>query len=179
VQLHRLQPLRRLVGARLLALDGGRIEARAYGRPGQLRFEGSWTLQNLIYDELRLVELEGRTAGELDRQRHLSKAEIRSQVHLLTLGTFQIEDARAELRYDGRQADYELRLDIDRRHTARLEGQVLPAEQEIRLTRLDMRLHDARWRLLQPATFTYGEAYRIQGLLLYTEAQDQQLRPTA
>src|SRR5690554_6523847 len=38
-----------------------------------------------------------------------------------------------------------------------------------------MRLHDARWRLLQPATFTYGEAYRIQGLLLYTEAQDQQL----
>ena len=175
VQLHRLQPLRRLVGARLLALDGGRIEARAYGRPGQLRFEGSWTLQNLIYDELRLVALEGRTAGELDRQRRLSKAEIRSQVHLLTLGTFQVEDARAELRYDGRQADYELRLDVDRLHTARLEGRVLPTEQEIRLTRLDMRLHDARWRLLQPATFTYGEAYRIQGLLLYTEAQDQQL----
>ncbi len=175
VQFHRLQPLRRLVGARLLALDGGRIEARAYGRPGQLRFEGRWTLQNLIYDELRLVELEGRTAGELDRQRRLSKAEIRSQVHLLTLGTFQVADARAELRYDGRQADYELRLNVDRQHTVRLEGQALPTQQEIRLTRLDMRLHDARWRLLQPATFTYGEAYRIQGLLLYTEAQDQQL----
>ncbi len=175
VELHRLQPLRRLVGARLLALDEGRVEARAYGRPGQLRFEGSWALQNLIYDELRLVELEGRMAGELDQQRRLSKAEIRSQVHLLTLSTFQIENARAELRYDGQQANYELRLDVDRQHTARLEGQVLPAQQEIRLTRLDMRLHDARWRLLQPATFSYGEAYRIQGLLLYTEAQDQQL----
>ncbi len=175
VQFHRLQPLRRLVGARLLALDGGRLEARAYGRPGQLRFEGSWTLQNLIYNELRLVELEGRTAGEFDRQRRLAKGEVRTRVHLLTLGTFQLEAARAELRYDGRQADYELRLNVDRQHTARLEGQVLPEQQEIRLTRLDMRLHDARWHLLQPATFTYGEAYRIQGLLLYTEAQDQQL----
>ncbi|WP_245771923.1 translocation/assembly module TamB [Rhodothermus profundi] len=175
IHLRRLQPLRRLVGARLLALDDGRIEARAYGRPGQLRFEGSWTLQNLIYDDLRLVELEGRTAGELDRERRLARAEARLQVRLLTLGTFQIENTRAELRYDGQQADYELRMQADRHHAARIEGQVLPKQQTIQLTRLDLRLHDARWRLLQPATFTYGEAYRVQGLLLYTETQDQQL----
>ncbi|MDQ7039383.1 MAG: translocation/assembly module TamB domain-containing protein [Rhodothermus sp.] len=175
VQLHQLQPLRRLVGARLLSLDSGYLEARAYGRPGQLRFEGRWSLQNLIFDELRLVELKGRTAGELDRARRLAKAEARTRVRLLTLGTFQVEAARAELRYDGRLADYELRLAVDRRHTVRLEGQALPEQQAIRLTRLDLRLHDARWRLLQPATFTYGTAYRVQGLLLYTEAQDQQL----
>lgn len=175
IRLHRLQPLRRLVGARLLALDDGRIEARAYGRPGQLRFEGSWTLQNLIYDDLRLVELEGRTAGEFDQKRRLARAEARMRARLLTLGTFQIEHTRAELRYDGRQADYELRLQADRHHTARVEGQLIPRQRTIQLTRLDLRLHEARWHLLQPATFTYGEAYRVQGLLLYTEAQDQQL----
>ena len=175
VQLRRLDPLRRLAGVRLLTLDQGQATIRVYGRPGQLRFEGNVALQNLIYDELRLVSLNGRTAGQLDRQRELEQAEIHVQLHLLTLGTFQIEDARAELRYDGQRAYYALRLDVDPRHTARLEGQVDPGQQEISLSRFDMRLHDARWRLLQPATITYGEAYRVQGLLLYTEAQDQQL----
>lgn len=173
--LRRLQPLKWLVGARLLALDDGRLEARAYGRPGQLRFDGSWTLQNLIYNELRLVKLEGRTAGEFDLKRRLTKAEVRTQVQLLTLGTFQIDNARAELRYDGRQADYELRLNIDRQHRVRLEGYVLPERQEVQLTQCALELHEARWQLLQPATFTYGDAYRLQGLLLYTEEQDQQL----
>ncbi len=175
VQFQRLDPLRRLAGARLLTLNQGKAEIRLYGRPGQLRFEGNVTLENLIYDELRLVQFNGRTAGQLDLRRRLAQAEVHTQLHLLTLGTFQVEDARAELRYDGRQLDYALRLEVDPRHSAHLEGQLDPERKAIYLTRLDMRLHDARWHLLQAATITYGEAYRVHGLLLYTETQDQQL----
>ena len=168
-----LAPLRSVLGVRTLSLDAGTFEGRIYGDPGTVRFDAMAALTNLAYNDLRLADVETRLAGAQGDTTALSALEVRGQVGFLSYSTFSVEDTRFEGRYEDQRFTFSSSLTVDRERSARLTGaaDLRPGTERVILETFDMRLGTARWSLLQEASVTYGDAYRISNLLLYSGQQ--------
>ena len=166
-------PLQSVLDAQQLSLDAGRVEGRIYGNPGTLRFDALATLTNLAYEDLRLADVEAQLAGARGDTTAFSALEVRGRVGYLSYSTFSVEDTRFDARYEEESVDFNASLTVDRERNARLDGTVdlRPGRERVVLQTLDMKLGPDRWTLLQDASIAYGEAYRINNLLLYSGQQ--------
>ena len=173
VQTTTLAPLRSVLGVPTLSLDAGTFEGRIYGDPGTVRFDAMASLTNLAYNDLRLADVETRLAGAQGDTTALSALEVRGRVGFLSYSTFSVEDTEFEGRYADQRFTFSSSLTVDRERSARLSGaaDLRPGNERVVLETFNMRLGTARWSLLQDASVTYGEAYRISNLLLYSDQQ--------
>lgn len=170
-----VRPIRELIPARQFNLAEGRVEGRVYGAGENLQFDVTGRFTNLLYNDIRLSEFEGTIAGEFGPERELSIAELDGSLEAISLPQLLIESANLQVQYQNGAMLFEGRVNVDPRRYADVAGRVdmRPEAQVITLDSLDLYLDGDEWQLLQEATITYGEAYRVSNLLLYSE--DQQI----
>ena len=170
-----VEPLAPLVEARTLTSGPITLEGRVYGAPGRVRFSAEGSLESLVYDDLRITDFRLRAAGRQGDNRIVERVELSSQVGFLSYGAVKVDEAQMAVVYDSLVADLTTTLRIDDRRQVALDATLDPQAARPRLTlrRVDAQLHTSTWQLLQEASITYGDAYRIHGLLLYSD--DQQI----
>ena len=170
-----LGPIRQIVQAKNISLTEGRIEGSVYGRTGTLQFDAMGRFQNLLYNDIRLASFEGTVAGELGPDRTLTLAELDGDFGALSLPRFLIEDAHLQVQYEEDQVIFRGDIAVDANRTAQIAGRadMTPGVERVTIETLTLDLAEHHWELLQEASITYGEAYRVSNLLLY--ADDQQI----
>lgn len=170
-----VQPLAPYVGARVFAIPDGVFTGRIYGRPGLLRFEGEAEFENIAYNVFHATETEVRLAGEFNRDLSIRFAEVVGDIGFTSTPTFSIEETVLEARYNGASVEYLTEITVDDSHTVQLNGQVdlRPESQRIVFENFGMRLGPDRWEMLQEASISYGDEYRVRNFLIY--ADDQQV----
>jgi translocation and assembly module TamB len=169
-----LSPLRSVLDVQTLSLDAGRFEGRIYGDPGTVRFDATTTLTNLAYEDYRLADVETHVAGTQGDTTALAALEVRGRIGFFSYSTVSVEDATFEGAYSAaEQVRFSSSMTIDRERSARFGGvaDLRPGNEQIVLQTVNLRLGPDRWQLLQDASISYGDAYRISNLLLYSNQQ--------
>jgi translocation and assembly module TamB len=167
-------PLRRLVDANTLRLQTGILETRIYGRTlAEQRFDGEIELRGLLYDDVRLAEGEINFNGQRGEEQLFRRLEVDGTLGYLSVPSLSAERTRVDAVYDGTTVALSSNVRLDPTHSASLSGTVTPGadQTEVTLTQLDLRFEDDRWSLLQDATITVGDQYRVGGLLLHSGPQ--------
>lgn len=169
-----LTPLESLIGAQTLALSGGEATLRVEGPPGRVGFEAAANLRSLVYNDIRLAGFETTATGQISDSLSLASADVRGSLAYLTLPSIDAENTDFELNYtDDQQLAFLTDLTLDEDRQSRFTGvlDLRPDNQRLQLDTLNVRLGEARWELLQEASITYGEAYRVSGFLISSETQ--------
>ena len=191
-----LAPVRPFVSdsLRALAIGENAFQGRLVGDPGgPLRLESDVRLESLVYNDLRLSNFDGTVSATTAVARDstgaggllvalreasietLDNARVQGEVGYLATDAFSTREARFDAIYNGDQIDLEAYVRVDRERDVELAGVLdpRPDRQRLRLDTLNVRFGTDYWKLLQDATITYGEEYRVSGLLLYTEDGQQ------
>ncbi len=170
-----LVPLRPFLNAEMLAAETGHVEARVFGRPGQLTFETKTELRSLVYNNLRLAGLDLYAVGELNSARELTVGEVNGSLSYFSVPGINLRNTELTARYENEELGFDVTLDADDRRDVRLRGRVdlRPEANTLTIDSLRFRFDQDRWNLLQPATVAYGEQYKVDGFLLTTG--DQQI----
>ena len=168
-----LKPIRPFIPAENFALRDAHIEGRAFGPVGTLRFETSARLQNLVYNQVRIADLEGRLTGAVDSSRTLTVAELDAEAGYLSIPQLTVENTQIEATYDDQTVTFALDVTVDERRDMHLIGDVnlRPGRERLIVDDLTVHLDEDEWELLQPAQITYDEGFRISNLLLFSEGQ--------
>lgn len=166
-------PLRRLLGAEFLQLQGGVLETYIYGSTTQQRFDGSLEGDSFAYNDIRLSDVEIDFYGQRGTDQLFQRLEVGGSLGYLSVPGLVAEQARLQARYDGSTIGLSTNVTVDQQHTASLKTTIHPrAEQtDVTLHQLNLRLGPDRWSLLQDATVTVGDQYRISGFLLSSGTQ--------
>ncbi len=170
-----LPALRALTGAESLDADTASVDGRIYGSPGNLRFGLEGELRGLVYDNIRLAKLTVRAAGRQGDSTLIDRVEATLNANTFTADAVQVDQTKLNVVYDSSRADVTLQTRIDDRRSANIEADLDPraGQQSVTLRTFSATINDNSWELLQEATLFYGDAYRIRGLLLYSN--DQQI----
>lgn len=168
-----LAPARTLAGAQLLALDGGDLRLDVTGPAGRPHFDLRADLSSFVYDDIRLAGFETRVQGVLGDSLALETLHTEGALAYLSLPSLAVRQIDYTAAYDTSAVRLVTELDIDDNTRGRIASTV-----DLRLDRQSVLLEEAalqlgtdRWELLQEATLTYGDAYRISNLLLYSDNQ--------
>jgi translocation and assembly module TamB len=160
--------------ARVLTAGTAIVEGRLFGPPGMLQFETVAHLENAIYNDIRVGRLEGRFAGLFDADRNIATAEMDAVIQTLSLPNVVVARTNLEGFYDGEMIYFLADSDVDARRDLLVDGRVdlTPGERVITLEQLNLRLDEDRFSLLQPATISFSDVYRVSNFLLFTEDQE-------
>lgn len=184
VVLRDLLPLRKLIpnDTLILAAETGELRARLYGPAGVLRYEANAALRSLVYNDLRLAGLDARSAGTIDRTGNtfgsfdLADASANVDLDYLAKGErIELRDVDLGLDYDTSNVAFRLKVDADSRREAEIGGRIdlRPDIRRVDFEGLSLRFDRDRWRLVQPASVSYGDRYVIRRFLL--SSGDQQV----
>jgi translocation and assembly module TamB len=170
-----LAPLRPFVGARTLGLGEGTLEAHVYGPPGALRFDTEADITSFAYNNVRVAGVNLRAAGALTDSLRLARAEVTSEVNYLSVPQLSVQNIELETTYSPDSLQFDVASEIDPFNEVRLSGvaDLRPDRQQILLDAFNLRFGEDRWQLLQDATISYADAYRVSNFLIY--ADDQQI----
>lgn len=168
--------LRQLVGAETFRLQSGVLETRIYGESiASQRFDGRASLEGLVYDDAQLAEAELHFNGRRGQEQLLQGLELDGTLGSVSVPSFSVRETRLQATYDGSTVDLSTNLQVDSTHTLDLGARIVPDADRTTatLSRLNVRMGPDRWSLLQDATLTVGDHYRIRNFLLRSE--DQQI----
>jgi translocation and assembly module TamB len=166
-------PLRDLVGAERLSLRAGRAELHVAGDNGTLVFDGGASVRDLFYNSARLGETTASFSGRASVEDGLQRLDSSVQLTFLSLPGIAVQRVTAQATYAAAQIDLTASARLRERYSATLGATIdtRSGNEQITLRQLDLRLQSDRWRLLQEATITYANAYRVRGLLLLSGNQ--------
>jgi translocation and assembly module TamB len=174
-EVREMEPIRRVFfpDTELLAARDARFTGRIFGRPGTLQFDAVGTVHDVVYDDIRVGHFEGRIAGLFGPERTLDIAEVDATIRTLSLPTLIIDRTELEAYYDGQEIAFVADALIDRTRQAHVQGRVdlRPDAQVITLDDVTLRLDRDVFQLLQPATISYNEVYRVSNFLLFADDQ--------
>ncbi|MBT8401895.1 MAG: translocation/assembly module TamB, partial [Rhodothermia bacterium] len=168
-----LRPLHSVVPPAARMFAGGVVSLSFSGEPDDVRFRADAQLNRISYGNLRIGEVDARVVGSLDENRQVAAAESRVEISQLSLPTVTARTTRFEAAYADDTVRYEATSTLDDRREIRTTGAVdLGGEStDLTISTLRVVLQQERWELLQPSTITFGDEYRIQNFLLYSETQ--------
>ncbi|HHP7237572.1 hypothetical protein, partial [Longibacter sp.] len=174
-RLRSLQPLRRLAGAQTLDAQAAEIDGRIYGAPGALRANLEGRLESLSYDNIRVANAEIRAAGMQGDTTLVDRFEMAARVDFFSVSAFRVEQTQLQVNYDSARADVDLMAKIDAQRNLSIDATLDPfsSPQRLTLNAFNATLDESKWELLQTTSVTFGDAYRVNGLLLYSD--DQQI----
>ncbi len=127
------------------------------------------------YGENRASTIEVSGEALLDELRTVRGLDGSVRVANLLVGTAGFRDTRLTAAMADSLVEFDLTSEIDGRRDARISGTIdpRPDRREVRILGVNVRLDRDQWALLQPSTVSYGDAFRIRNLLLFTA--DQQI----
>ncbi|GIV61425.1 MAG: translocation/assembly module TamB [Rhodothermaceae bacterium] len=173
VDLVSVAPLRDWVAADPFLLGQGQVEGRLTGPAERLRLDARLDVNSLVYDAMRVAGLRVRLLAELDTNRTVQQAEVRSDIAFFSLPNVSIERTQVSVGYRPEALTFEVTSKLDPRRDGYLGGYVdlVPGRQRLTLDSLRFRFDRDLWRLQQPATLDYaGDTYRVRNLLLYARS---------
>ena len=169
-------PIQRLLGATTFQLRRGVLETNVYGSSlASQRFDGTVELEGLAYDDVRLTEAALTFNGVRGCEKWIRQFELNGSLGYLSLPSFSTEETTLRATSDGSTVDVSTQVRLDPTHSADLAATIAPGadQTDVTLSQLDLRLDDRKWSLLQPATLSISDHYRVRGLLLHSG--DQQI----
>ena len=171
------RPLRAYVDAEVFSLGEGLFQGRVSGEPGVLRFTANATVDGIVYNDVRVLEMDVFAAGLLDSDGTLKAADAEIDLSRFSIPTLSTRYAGFRVAYGGEAVDFSSTVTIDNRRDARLKGYVELGEesQRIVLEDLSMHLDDERWALEpfpQETAITYGDSIRISNFMLVEKTQE-------
>lgn len=177
-QVDNLAPIRPLVAAETLALKDGYVNVRVTGLPGELYVDGNSRVEAFVYNDLRVTQLDGRMQGLVEREEDgfaVRRADVDATVAYASLPNIVVERTRLEGVYEGDSLHVEAEMLVDDRRDASFRANVdlRPESQRVVIDDFAFRFDGDRWALLQPATVSYADGYRVSNLLLFSD--DQQI----
>ena len=166
-------PLQDLVGAQRLSIREGTAEVHVTGEQGTLAFDGQVTLRDLFYNNARTGETSATFSGQASVAEGLQSAEGSAQLNFLSMPGLTVQRITTQATYDTSRIDLTAFARLEERYTAALAAAVdtRAGQEQITLRQLDLQLQSDQWELLQDATITYADAYRVRGLLLLSGDQ--------
>ncbi|PEN12777.1 hypothetical protein CRI94_12220 [Longibacter salinarum] len=172
-QFQNLSPLRRIMGSERLDAQSAEIDGRIYGAPGALQANVEARLESLVYDDIRIANAEFRAAGAQGDTTAVDNFELAGQVDFFSVSAFRVERTQLRVDYDSSFADVELQAKIDNERNLSIDATLDPFSepQRLQLNEFNATLGESKWQLLQEASITYGDAYRVNGLLLFSDNQ--------
>ena len=168
-------PLRSLVGAQRLSIRRGTAAVHVAGQQGTLAVAGSLKVQDLFYDTMRLGSADVSFDGRGSLAQGLQQWSGMADLSFIATPSVTVQTATVEAASDSGRVDVSGSVQLNPRYSANVDARIDPrsGQQQITLRQLDLRLRADRWSLLQDATITYSDAYRVRGFLLLSE--DQQI----
>ena len=168
------RPLRPFVETEAFSLEGDTLWTTVTSKPDTLLVEAGAEVNSVVYNDVRVLELDARASGILDRDRVLTAGSIRTEMSRFSIPTLAVRYSDFGADYRNDSLTFSANLTVDSRRDARLRGNATLGEenQRVVLEMLNMNLDDDRWRLDQEATITYGDEYRVSNLLLVEDDQE-------
>lgn len=168
-------PLDRFLGAELLRLREGTIDAHVYGAAGEQQFDGTATLDGLIYNEIRAGSVQLSYNGQRGTSHPLDRLEVEGTAGFVSFPGLTTTRTRLDVHYDGTTVNLSTDVQLDPRRSVRLGATFQPeaSPMDIHLNQFNLRLGPDRWSLLHETTLTINDHYRIDQLEL--QSGDQQI----
>lgn len=168
-----LAPLAPYLPVEGVAVEGAEVTGQVAGPPGRLRFDVAAALERLHYGALSVAGFEGALEGAVGPARELEIVDARGEAAFVSIPGVPVEATSFEVGLEDDLLQFTTTFALGPERDARLAGEVdlRPEAQRLRLDDLVLRLGDDVWTLLQPATLTYGDTYRVSTLLLYSGEQ--------
>lgn len=168
-----LEPVIPYLPVERLDVENGQLAGRVFGPPGRLRFDVTAGLERLVYQDYQLANFNGVLVGELGPERELEIGEFRGDIGFVSVPNVPVEATEFEVTYQADQATLTSTFDLGEQRDARIVARVdlTPGVQRGYIEELTIRLPGGTWELLQEATITYGDEYRVSGFLLYSGNQ--------
>ncbi|MDX1645080.1 MAG: translocation/assembly module TamB domain-containing protein, partial [Thermoanaerobaculia bacterium] len=167
-------PVRPLLGADVLSAREGTVEGRLFGPPGTLRFDVRAAFNSLAYNTYRIADLLAEAQGEFTADRTLQSAEVNASFDYFSVPNVVVERSELRATYADSSVTFESDFQIDERRDARVAGaaDLRLGQNQVQVDDFSFRFDDDQWQLLQTASITYSDAYRISNLLLYADSPD-------
>ncbi len=168
------RPLRPFIDAEVFSLGEGSFRGRLSGEPGVLRFTANATVEGIVYNDVRVLEMDVFAAGLLGRDLSLSAANAYVELIRFSIPMLSTRYADFRVTYGGEEVDFSGNVTVDHRRDARLKGHVSLEEGnwQIVLEDLSMHLDDEQWKLDQETTITYGDSIRFSNFMLVEKNQE-------
>lgn len=172
-QLRSVDPIRPFLPDVPLSVESGQITASITGPRGALLVEAQGSVASAVYDAYRAGGVSGDVAVVLNSDFGIQSARADADIGYFSMPNLILRRTDLEVDYDGQEIVFDAEVEADDRRDARLAGvlDLRPESQLVRLDSLNMRFDSERFRLLLPATISYGDGYRISNFLLVSEDQ--------
>lgn len=172
-----LAPLNAYV-AEPLTLEEARINALITSDPGRpLMFDIATVAKQFAYGTTAVNGLDSRMTGSFNAAALALDLRTRVEFDFFSRPGLLIEEGDFDILYNPEQFSVEGAIRVDRRRAfdffARLD--LNPNEPVVMLERMRLRLDNQPWALAGPTRISYGDAYRIQNLLLRSADGEQQI----
>ncbi len=168
-----LEPIRPMIAAEVFSLREGRLEGKVSGPSTHLTVEADGALNSLIYNDIRLAGLTLRAEGVLDSSFSVLSGGGRVELNYLATSTMTVRQTAVTAAYDTSEVAFTARSNIDERRDLRVNARMdfQPEGRRLLLDTLGLRIDDQKWALREPTVITYGDAYRVDSLVLYSGDQ--------
>ncbi len=155
-----------------ISVGEGYVEGRAVGQNGAISFDVQADLASFSYGEYRVLGLDGRVSGELSASRELQLGDVNAKLGYVTIPGLQIQASDFSLTYEGNDLIFKGAFVVDAQREVKVQGRVDLREESRRaeIEDLQFRYGEQTFALLQPATITFGDAYRVSNFLLYSDS---------
>ncbi len=153
----------------------GSVTASVTGPPTNAQILVDGAFGSISYGERRSSAAELFVDATYSHELGLQNLDARFRVVNLIVGSAAFRETQVQVTKPDSLLHFQAQSEIDSRRDASVSGTIdtRPGEQAVSILGANLRLDNDRWSLLQPSTLTYGEAYRIRNLLLFTD--DQQI----
>ena len=168
------KPLRPFIDAEVFSLGEGIFRGRVSGEPGTRRFNAYANLEGIIYNDVRVLEMDVFAAGLLGDDWLPQAADAEIDLQRFSIPALSTRYAGFSVLYKGESVDFSGSVTVDSRRDARLKGHVASerGNRQIVLEDVSMNLDDERWTLDQTATITYGDSIRFSNFMLVEKNQE-------
>ena len=173
--LHTLEPLAELLGPETKLLGSGFVAFDLTGTGDDRFLDLQYDMNGVVFNEMRLSNLDGRALAEFDRRWTPQAAEVKAHSRVFSMPNITVEHGDLTFTYADESIGFDFKFLADERRDARIKGDIdlRLDNRRIRINDFAFRFDEDRWELLQEASISYGEEYRIRNFLIYTG--DQQI----
>ena len=176
---HRADMLAGLVGAQVLAVGEGEMQAVATGAVDDLSLEAEARVNALLMDEIRLQGLELRGEGRRIEGEGFTAGNVRLTLDRLRTPVVRVRSLEAELSLEeGDEAILRASAIIDDTRETRLAIRVedVRAPSTFRVERLDLRADEDQWALQAPGRVSLQGGLEVDSLVLRAQGQEIRLQ---
>ena len=168
-----IDPLIPYLPVKAMEVEDALLAGRVYGTPDRLRFTFTGEADRLVYQSYMVSNFQGSLVGALGPNRSVQAAEVRGEASYVGLPQLSLQESNVQASLENDILQITAEFDVDENRAVQLRGHLdmRPEVQQAVLEDLRIRFANEEWELLQRATLSYGDQYRVSNFLFYSGNQ--------